>query len=313
MDKIPVIVIVGPTASGKTKLSVELAKHFKTEIVSADSMQIYKNMDIATAKPTISEKQDIVHHMMDFISTDKEYSVADYVSDAHKILVDIYSRNMIPIVVGGTGLYIDSLLSNVKFTDAPTDIQLRNELNDIYINNGIDYLLNCIKEFDYDSYNRLKIERNPKRIIRCIEVYRITGKTQTEINRLSLSDESPYFPIMIGLSVRDREFLYDRINKRVDKMIDDGLVEEAKNFYCSENSCTSAMAIGYKELHPYLFKDVSLDDCIEELKKQTRHYAKRQLTWFRKNDKINWFNIDELSFDDILKQSILLIEESLNG
>lgn len=313
MCKIPVVTILGPTASGKTKLSIDLTKHFDAEIVSADSMQIYKNMDIATASPTIEEKQGVVHHMLNFLSPDTDYSVAQYVEKAKEVISDINSRGKLPILVGGTGLYIDSLLENINFIETEVDEALREELYELYEKNGIDYLLDMIKEFDIESYDRLSIEKNPKRVIRCIEVYKTTGITQTMQNVNSKLTPSPYKTVKIGLKCQDRDFLYDRINKRVDIMVNDGLIDEAKEFFTHEYKGTSSMAIGYKELKPYFDNELTLDECLENLKRQTRRYAKRQLTWFNRDKSINWFNIDELDYESIKKTSINLIEDFLNG
>lgn len=313
MDKIPVITILGPTASGKTSLSIELAKKFNGEIVSADSMQIYKNMDIANASPTEKEKDNIRHHMMNFLEPKESFSVADYVNLANLAVEDIIARNKNVFLVGGTGLYIDSLLNNIHFTSDSFSSEIRNELQALYEENGVDYLLDIIKEFDNDSYNRLKTEKNPKRIIRCIEVFKTTGITQTELNLVSVSTPSKYKALKIGLKSEDRNFLYDRINNRVDLMLENGLLQETINFYNNTSSMTSSMAIGYKELKPYIDHKDSLENCIEKLKMSTRRYAKRQLTWFKKDSEINWFNIDIKSHDDIVSSCKKLIGEFLNG
>lgn len=316
MCKISVLAVVGPTASGKTKLAVELAKKFNGEIVSADSMQIYKDMQIATAKPTKEEMCGIKHYLMDFLQPDKSYSVGQYVLDAQKAINEINSRNKLPIICGGTGLYIDSLLKGIDFTENSCDDDIRKELNELADKNGIDFLLNILSEFDIDSYNRLSIEKNRKRIIRAIEFYKVTGKTITQQNIESLQKGSVYNSLIIGLTANNRQFLYDRINRRVDIMIEDGLVNEAKsviNFKLSETSCK---AIGYKELIPYFKGEASLEECIEKLKMETRRYAKRQLTWFRRNKNINWINIDDFnSFEEIYINAVDIIKKKgfLNG
>lgn len=311
MKKIPLLVIVGPTASGKTALSVELAKRFDGEIVSADSMQIYKNMDIATAKPTEKEKQGIVHHLMDFLPPSEKFSVADYCSLAKKAINDIVSRNKLPILVGGTGLYIDSLVDNVGFSPVEEDENLREELYSLAKAQGVDCLLDMLREFDEESANRLSEQKNIKRIVRSIEVYKLSGITQTQHNLNSKSVESPYHTLKIGLNAKERLFLYDRINKRVDDMRKSGLVDEAKEFFSKDTSNTSSMAIGYKELLPYFDGEKTLDDCIETLKMQTRRYAKRQLTWFLKDESINWFFIDEMDFSDIISEAEELVKKEL--
>ncbi len=316
MCKISVLAVVGPTASGKTKLAVELAKKFNGEIVSADSMQIYMDMQIATAKPTKAEMCGIKHHLMDFLQPNKSYSVGQYVLDAQKSINEINSRNKLPIICGGTGLYIDSLLKGIDFTENSCNDDIRKELNEIADKNGIDFLLNILSEFDMDSYNRLSIEKNRKRIIRAIEFYKVTGKTITQQNIESLQKGSVYNSLIIGLTANNRQFLYDRINRRVDIMIEEGLVNEAKSVINSKLSETSCKAIGYKELIPYFKGEASLEECIEKLKMETRRYAKRQLTWFRRNKNINWINIDNFnSFEEIYINALGIIEKKgfLNG
>lgn len=310
-SSIPIVSIVGPTASGKTALSIELAKIFHGEIVSADSMQIYKGMDIATAKPTIDEQQGIKHHMIDYVDITDTYSVSRYCVDAHRVIEDIYHRGKLPILVGGTGLYVDSLLNNISFSQADSDEELREELfvkAKVY---GVDYLLDILREFDPCSAQKLEKERNIKRIIRAIEIYKITGITMTESNKNSRLVESPYKVVKLGLTATDRQYLYDRINRRVDFMVKSGLVDEAKTFKNVDCSSTSSMAIGHKELMPYLNNESNLDECIEKLKMQTRRYAKRQLTWFRRDDEINWFNIDLVNMEELVNQAQSLVKKVL--
>lgn len=311
-----VIVIVGPTASGKTGLSIELAKRYNGEIVSADSMQIYKDMNIATAKPTIEEMCGIKHHLIDFLNPGETYSVGQYVLDAENAISDILSRNKTPIVCGGTGLYVDSLINGIIFTEDSSDDKIRNELYQIAETEGIDYLLNVLKEFDPDSYENLSQQRNLRRIIRAIEFYKVTGKTITQQNIESQNTSSKFDYLIIGLNADDRQFLYDRINRRVDLMIESGLIEETKSVLQMNLSDTSIKAIGYKELIPYINNQSTLDDCIEKLKMETRRYAKRQLTWFRRNKMINWIYIDRYSsLNDIVKVAVDIIDkkEFLNG
>ena len=311
-----VIVIVGPTASGKTGLSIELAKRYNGEIVSADSMQIYKDMNIATAKPTIEEMCGIRHHLIDFLNPGETYSVGQYVLDAENAISDILSRDKTPIVCGGTGLYVDSLINGINFTEDSSDDKIRNELYQLAETKGIDYLLNVLKEFDPDSYENLSQQRNLRRIIRAIEFYKVTGKTITQQNIESQNTSSKFDYLIIGLNADDRQFLYDRINRRVDLMIESGLIEETKSVLQMNLSDTSIKAIGYKELIPYINNQSSLDDCIEKLKMETRRYAKRQLTWFRRNKMINWIYIDRYSsLNDIVKVAVDIIDkkEFLNG
>lgn len=291
--KTKLLVIVGPTASGKTGLSIEIAKAYDGEIISADSMQIYRGMNIATAKPSDDEMQGVKHHLIDFLDTDEVYSVGRFVEDAQKVIEDISGRGKLPIVCGGTGLYIDSLINGISFMENSSDSGLRAELTELAEKKGVDYLLKMLLEFDPYSYMRLYEEKNVKRIVRAIEFYKTTGKTITEQNENSRSDEPQYDNVIIGLTAKDRNYIYDRINKRVDMMVKNGLVDEAKLVLDSQLSDTSSKAIGYKQLLPYFNGEASLEECIDKIKTETRHYAKRQMTWFRRNESIIWINIDE--------------------
>lgn len=308
-NSIKVVSIVGPTASGKTNLSVELAKHFNGEIVSADSMQIYSGMQIATAKPTKAEMDGVPHHMMGFLPPDKTYSVASYVKDASECIADIHSRGKLPFIVGGTGLYVESLLNNVSFSGDKRDEEYCAELRKIGEEEGADKLLDMLSKFDPESAERLRDGRNIKRIIRAIEFYKTTGKTITEQIKESHNVPSPYSAVKIGLNCRDRQVLYDRINRRVDIMLEEGLLEETQRVINSELSYTSVKAIGYKELIPYFKENKNLNDCVEKLKMETRRYAKRQITWFKRDTEINWIYIDEYnSFEEIYSQAKAIIE-----
>ncbi len=308
-DRIPVIAVVGPTASGKTALAVELALRLDGEIISADSMQIYKHMDIATAKPTESEKKGVVHHLMDFLEPTEEFSVARFCESAKPLIADIRKRGKIPIIAGGTGLYIDSLLGNVDFAETDSDPALREELKKELDTVGVDGMLDRIRSFDPASADRLAVGRNPKRILRCIEVYRLTGMTQTQLNIAQTAAPSPYRATKIGLTAADRSYLYDRIDRRVDLMVDNGLIDEARAFYGADYGTTANAAIGYKELLPYLKGELSLDECIENLKRATRRYCKRQLTWFRRDPSVHWFEIDRMRFDEILASALTIIDK----
>lgn len=309
-NSIKVISIVGPTASGKTKLAVKLAQRFNGEIVSADSMQIYKGMQIATAKPTADETEGIKHHLIDFVSPDETYSVAMFVKDASRCIADINSRGKLSFIVGGTGLYVDSLLNNITFSDEQRDEKLSLELYKIYEEQGIDKLLEMLSEFDIDSADRLRAERNPKRIIRAIEFYKTTGITITEQNEKSKLVKSPFNPIKIGINYKDRAKLYERINKRVDLMLENGLLDEAKDVLSNKLSFTSVKAIGYKELIPYFNGEKTLDECVEKLKMETRRYAKRQITWFKRDLDINWLYADEYnSFEELLADAVEIIKK----
>ena len=307
-----VIAVIGPTASGKTALSVEIAKRFGGEIISADSMQIYKYMDIATAKPTEDEKQGIPHHLMDFVEPSESFSVARFCELAAKAINDIADRGKLPVIAGGTGLYVDSLLNGMQFEDQQINQVLRTSLSMELQEKGIDHMLDVIRTFDPASAERLSVERNPKRIIRCIEVYRLTGTTQTELNELQQRNDAPYDTLKIGLSALDREYLYDRIDRRVDLMMENGLLEEARRFYDGDFGSTASAAIGYKELLPYLKGEQELEICVGNLKRATRRYAKRQQTWFKRDPAVHWFNIDELSFEDIKSKAEELIRQHIS-
>lgn len=289
MEKQFVVVICGPTASGKTSLSVELAKELDAEIISADSMQIYKGMDIATAKPTVEERQGIPHHLMDFLDPSEGFSVADYVRLAREKISDIVSRGKLPVIVGGTGLYISSLINNIQFEESECDYAYREELRQLAEENGNGRLLDMLREIDPETAATLH-ENNQSRVIRALEVYRTTGKTMSQLQKESRTIPSPYEPCMIALDY-DRSQLYDRINSRVDIMLRDGLIEEAREFYEAEDYPTAAQAIGYKELLPYLKGEQTLEICVEKLKQETRKYAKRQLTWFRRDERIHWIKV----------------------
>ena len=307
MKKPLVAIIVGPTASGKTSLSIETAKILNGEIVSADSMQIYEHMDIATAKPTQEEMQGIAHHLIGFVPMGESFSVAEYKDRAIAAIDDIHNRGKLPIVVGGTGFYIDTLINNTEFLDYEKN-DIREKLEERAKNEGIECLFDELKDIDAETASKLH-HNDTKRIIRALEVYYSTGKTMTEQRKLSHLNESRYNWVVIGLTAEDRQFLYDRINKRVDLMVEQGLIDEAKCFFSNEVSKTAAQAIGYKELKPYLDGLISLDEALEKLKMETRRYAKRQLTWFRRNGSINWFNIDVTEKDELIRRTVTTINE----
>lgn len=299
-NKIPVIAVVGPTASGKSEFAVRLAEKYNGEIVSADSIQIYKQMNIGSAKPSKEEMKGIPHYLLGFLDISEEFSVADYVNLARTYIKDIYSRNKLPIICGGTGLYINSLIDNVQFEESNIDKSLREKLNKKAEIEGIESLLAELKEFDAESYNRLARTNNARRIIRAIEIYRTTGITMTEQIKNSKNLPSPYDAKLIGLNFSNRSDLYTRINNRVDKMVEKGLVHEAEEILKMPYSRTSMGAIGYKEFIPYFNGKLSLDCCIEKIKINTRHYAKRQITWFKRDERIKWIlqngNEDLLSY-----------------
>ena len=310
-NKIPLISVTGPTASGKTRLGVSLAKHFDGEVISADSMQIYQGMDIATAKPTAEEMCGVPHHLIGFLPPDQTFSVAQFVDLAKAKIEDIHKRGKLPIIVGGTGLYVNSLLNNISFSENDSDEKLRAELREKAEKQGVMSLIEELREFDPDSAERIE-PNNVKRVIRAIEVYRTTGITMTEQNRRSRLAESPYRAVKIGLKAQDRQFLYDRINMRVDIMVEQGLLEETEKVLSSDCSQTAEKAIGYKELIPYFNGETTLENALEELRKQTRRYAKRQLTWFLRDEDIHWFNIDTVeSFEELENLAKDYVEKEL--
>lgn len=312
MKRIPVVAVIGPTASGKSDLAVEICRHFGGEVVSADSMQIYKGMDIATAKPTEEEKKNIPHHMMDFLDNSEDYSVALYQRAAAECIADIHLRGLLPVVCGGTGLYVDTLLNNVKLSEESYDEELRRSLLKRAEDEGAEKLLEEVMAFDPEYAEKLH-PNNIKRIVRALEVYKTTGTTMTEQTELS-KQASPYDVCFIGLDAEDRQFLYDRIDRRVDIMLERGLESEAREYLATASSSTSAQAIGYKELRPYIDGDVSLNEAVENLKRATRRYAKRQLTWFRRNERINWLYIDKYQKrEDMLKDAFTLVESFMKG
>lgn len=292
MKKIPVIAVVGPTASGKTALSINIAKRFSGQVVSADSMQIYEKMNIATAKPTEEEMEGIPHHLIGFQPISQKFSVAEYVKLAGSCIEKINNEGQLPVVAGGTGLYVDSLLQNIQFSQEDENTETRKELTAMFDEKGAEFMLDWLREIDPETALRLHLN-DKSRIIRALEVYKLTGKTLTEQKLLSRLEESPYRVLYIGINYRDRNVLYDRINRRVDIMVENGLLDEAKDFYNTDPDTTACQAIGYKELAPYFNGEKTLDECLESLKIETRHYAKRQLTWFRKNENINWVYPDD--------------------
>lgn len=310
---IKVIVIEGPTASGKTSLAVELAKRFEGEIVGADSMQIYKKMQIATAKPTTDETHGVSYHMIDFLEPDDEFSVADYVQMAHEAISGIHSRGNLPIICGGTGLYIDSLLNNICFAEADTDPAIRDNLTKLAAEKGGEYMLKMLGEFDPETASQLHAN-NLKRIVRAIEVYKTTGITMSEQNRLSKECESPYDSLKFFLNFKNREKLYERIDNRVDKMISQGLIDEARSVLSEGDLKTSGQAIGYKELKPYFNGEKELSECIDSLKRSTRRYAKRQITWFKHDALAKHMFVDDFSgVDELADCCSVFIRDFLKG
>ena len=291
MKSIKTVFIAGPTASGKTALGAALAKKFGGEVVSADSMQIYRGIHIASAAPDSDETLGVPHHMLEFLEPEQSFSVAEYVNAAREVIKDINARGKLPFVVGGTGLYISSLADNTVYADEPTDLDLRKELNTLFDKEGAEKMLERLSVFDPESAARLH-PNNRRRIIRAFEVYKLTGHSITEQNILSKEGEKYIEPLLIGITYRDREKLYERINRRVDIMLENGLEDEARAAL-SRSSGGAVQAIGHKELAEYIKGECSLSEAAESLKRQTRRYAKRQLTWLRRDRRINWIYADE--------------------
>lgn len=287
-----VIVIAGPTASGKTALSIELAKKINGEIISADSMQIYKDMNIGTAKVTKDEMQGIKHYVLDFLSPEERYTVSNFKKDAEEAIEEILLKGKSPIICGGTGLYIDSLVYGIEYQDMEFDEDYRNSLMKKAEENGLEELYNEALRIDKEA--TLKISSNDKkRIVRVLEIYHATGKTKTELEVLSRSKGVKYDYKVFAIDM-DREKLYERINRRVDIMIEQGLVDEVKNILQKYSKFPTAMqGLGYKEVVEYLEGKISYDEMIEKIKQESRHYAKRQLTWFRKNKDIMWLKAED--------------------
>lgn len=286
MNKQPLIVVAGPTASGKTRLAIDIAKAFNGEIVSADSMQIYKYMDIGTAKPTAAERDECRHHLIDFKEPDEEFSVADYVNLAHEVIRDIAAKGKMPVMCGGTGLYINSVVDDVAFGDMDTDYAMRGELKNLAEKEGGTRLLEILAEFDPVSAARLH-PNNLRRIIRAIEFYKSTGVPISEHQEMTKQTESRYEPIMFSIN-HPRETLYERINSRVELMVKEGLLEEVKKIMDMgyTKDLNSMKGIGYKEIMDYYNGERTLDEAIEAVKQGSRRYAKRQLTWFRRDKRI---------------------------
>ena len=282
-----IVCVVGPTASGKTAYAIELAKRRGGEIVSCDSMQIYKYMDIGTAKPTAEERAEVPHHMIDFADPNTDYSVADFAARARECIDDILSRRRLPVLCGGTGLYIDSIISEVEYPENRRDDALRTELWKMAEEDGAEAVHKILENLDPEAARNIHAN-NVKRVIRAIEICKTSGMTKTEADRLSVR-EPRYDAEIYGLTM-DRERLYDRINKRVDMMMEQGLETEVRRLLDMgiRRNSTAMQAIGYKELIEYIDGECSLCDAVENIKRESRRYAKRQMTWFKRNKNIIW-------------------------
>ncbi len=285
-----VVVICGPTASGKTSLSIELAKKINGQIISADSMQIYDEMDIGTAKPTKEEMQGIKHYLIGNVKPTNRYSVSEYKKDATNAIEETIQDNKFPIIVGGTGLYVNSLIYGIDYPEIETDLEYRKKLEEIAEKEGLNKLYNMAKEIDEKAMEKIS-PNDQKRILRVLEICNQTGKTKTELEIESRKNGVKYDFRVFAIDM-PREILYERINKRVDIMLENGLLEEVKRLYkkYGEELYTSIQAIGYKEVIDYINGKYTKEEMIEKIKMETRRYAKRQLTWFRKIENITWLN-----------------------
>lgn len=308
-----VLAVVGPTASGKSALAIELAKRFDGEIICCDSMQIYKEMNIGTAKPSDIEQAEIRHHLFDFADPSESFSCADYIGLAESIVEDIISRGKMPIFCGGTGLYLDRFLSGAQFEETEIDENFRREMENFAKEFGNEALHNKLREIDPASADEIH-PNNVKRVIRALEIYKTSGRTKSELDRESKKNESEYRAIQIGIKYENRELLYERINLRVDKMMEAGLLDETKTLLDGgifEKNATAAQAIGYKELITYFNGTRVLNDAVDDLKMATRRYAKRQMTWFSSHGDVHWLTADEKNLEALVNEASSIVKENL--
>ncbi|MBQ7336531.1 MAG: tRNA (adenosine(37)-N6)-dimethylallyltransferase MiaA [Clostridia bacterium] len=315
MNKIRILAVVGPTASGKTALSIALAKRLNGEIVSCDSMQIYRRMNVGTAKPTPEEMDGVVHHLLDIAEPDTPFSVAEYVSAAKNAVEEICKRGKLPIFCGGTGLYLDSFLRGGGFEETNADPELRRELFAYAETHGVHALHERLRAVDPESADAIH-ENNVKRVVRALEIFETAGITKTEADKRSREPHSPYRATVVGLTYADRSVLYGRIAKRVDQMLSDGLLEEARTLEAEgvfARNSTAAQAIGYKELLGYLHGEEPLPAAVDRLVTATRHYAKRQMTWFRAKEYIHPIHMERdgslRSPEEVADEVIALFEQ----
>ena len=310
MSKPRVVAVGGPTASGKTALSVALARAFDGEIINADSMQIYKNLDVGTAKPSAEERQGIPHYLLDFLPPETPYSVADFTAAADPLIRDITARGRLPLVVGGTGLYITSLLSGMAFAPEKTDPAIRARLQARADTEGGAALYAELQRVDPD-YAAQVHPNNLPRVIRALELFEATGRRMSDQRREARPAEAPYHALCLCLTCRDRAVLYSRIDRRVDEMVENGVLDEARQVYDHRDAYrTAAQAIGYKEFFPYFEGTADLTECTERLKQATRNYAKRQLTWFRRQNDAVWLYLDE---EDVTEHACTLVRAFLHN
>lgn len=304
MNKTKLIVVAGPTASGKTALAAGLAREIGGEVISADSMQVYRGMGVATAAPTQQEMLGVRHHLVQCLGRQQQYSAADFCAAARSAIEDIVSRGRVPVIAGGTGLFIDSLVNGVDFSSAAADEELRKRL----MSRGEQELYDELCSVDPQAAKKIH-KNNKKRVARALEIYYLTGSTKTEEDKKSISAESPYETLYFVICFKSRQALYERINARVDKMLQNGLLQEARECLASPGA-TSAQAIGHKELAPYFNGEISVEEAAENIKRETRRYAKRQITWFRRRENAVLLYAD--GEKDIAAQAVGLSREFLN-
>ena len=303
MKKIPLIILTGPTAVGKTDLSIKLSKSLNAEIISADSMQIYKYMDIGSAKVTKEEMDGVIHYMIDEVTPDVPFSVSEFQMRSEKYIEEINKKGKNVLITGGTGLYLNSLIYNMDFAKSNANNEIREKLEQELAENGIDYMHEKLRGLDEEAANRIH-KNNTKRVIRAIEVC-MSGQKMNDFSK-DLRYNEKYKPIIIVLN-RDREVLYQRINKRVDIMLENGLLDEVKELLKMgyTKDMLSMQGIGYKEMIKYLDGEYTYDEAIEIIKRDSRRYAKRQLTWFKRYQDAKWFDLDKYQDIEILKEDII--------
>ena len=307
-EKFPLVCVVGPTASGKTGLAAAISHRLDGEVVSADSMQIYRGLSIGTAKPTKEEMGGIPHHMIDFLSPEERFSVADYAAMARGVIFDIHERGKLPVLAGGTGLYVQAVTEGILFQEEPENPEIRRQLEQRAEKDEIEALFQELQNIDPPSAQRID-PSNEKRVIRALEIYYLTGETMTRRLEKSRPKDLPFRPVLIGLNFADRQRLYDRIEQRVDQMMDSGLLEEA-GAVLNHLGITASGAIGYKEFIPYFQGKITIEEAVEQLKRDTRRYAKRQLTWFKRDARIHWILADrEEGVDGILQNSLAYLKK----
>ncbi len=293
-----IVAIAGPTASGKTALALKIAERFDGEVVSCDSMQIYRHMDVGTAKPSIEEMERVPHHMIDIVEPSENYSVADFVEKARECIDDIIDRGKLPVLAGGTGLYMDSIIENIEFGDFGSDQEFRREMERLAAQQGNEAVHKLLEEKDPEAAEKIH-PNNVRRVIRALEVCRLTGKTFTQVNMESRRQKM-YDALIFAIDT-EREVLYERINARVDRMLEEGLFEEVQGLKSMgiRKEHTAMQAIGYKELMEVLDGECGFDEAVEKIKQESRRYAKRQLTWFKRNKDIHWVSV--ASDEDVKK------------